>query len=105
MSQPDYKSALDAAMEACDCLTPRCLIERIVETYNLPKRAIVTDEMRNIIREKTLAGDTAWEIAIQLAVSEPTVIAQRRKLGLVTPRAKPVAPAETASPHGGQAIT
>lgn len=82
MSQTDYKPILDAAIAACDCHTPRCLIERIVETYKLPKRSVITPMMDTIIVRDTLAGQTAKQIATTLCISAPTVSAARRRLGL-----------------------
>ena len=86
MSQTDYKPILDAAMQACNCLTARCLIERITDTYGLPKRATVTDAMKDDIRLSTIMGESAASIARRLCVSTPTVISQRRVLGLTQKR-------------------
>jgi hypothetical protein len=92
MSKPDYKPALDAAMQACNCLTARCLIERIVETYGLKRRMVVTKEMDVIIVRDALAGHTSRQIALTLSVSVPTISAAKRRLGL-TRRRKPLTPA------------
>jgi transposase-like protein len=80
----------------------RALVDMILDVTNSPKRVVITHTMDVVIVERTLAGETAAQIAKRLDISEPTVAAARRRLGLTkryAPRAKLMTAAE------GQAAT
>ena len=73
----------------------RSLVDVILAVTGQPKRVKVDARMCDQIRSLTLVDHkTAAEIAAILDVSEPTVAAARRRLGLTKPVADPAVAAD-----------
>lgn len=93
-------AVIRATMAAVGARNPRRLIDIIIDTMGLSRREVVTDVHRSVIRDMSNHGETAAAIASYLGLSEPTIVSQRRKLGLTrhrTPKLPAAVPPLTAA--------